>query len=257
MCVPPISIRPSTAAGNKRAMEQLTFELAPPEAPSFANFLPGSNEESVAMLARLARGEIPETGVVLWGGPGVGKTHLLRSALAAARERFPVMYFATPEDVADGLPAAGLVAGALVAVDQVDSATPPAQGRLFTLYNALKATGGHLVAASAGPPARMILREDLRSRLGWGLVFEILPLADEEKPAALATYAQARGFRLSDDVIAYLLAHGRRDMATLLATLAALDRHSLATKRPITVPLVKAWLQHRLELGVRMDDAAP
>ena len=57
-----------------------------------------------------------------------------------------------------------------------------------------------------------------------------------------------RGFRLSDDVIGYLLAHGRRDMPTLVATLAALDRHSLATQRPITVPLLRDWLQHDLRL---------
>ncbi len=73
-----------------------------------------------------------------------------------------------------------------------------------------------------------------------------MPLTDAEKPAALAAYARQRGFRLTDDVIAYLLAHGRRDMGALLATLAALDRHSLATKRPITVPLLRDWLQREI-----------
>jgi DnaA family protein len=227
-------------------MEQLTFELATPEAPSFANFLPGRNVEAVATLGSLALGDTPETGVVLWGGPGVGKTHLLRATLAAMGQHGPTLFVAEPSDA----PAEPPAPGALVAIDRIDVATPVAQGRLFTLYNALKATGGHLVAAAACPPARMPLRDDLRSRLGWGLVFEVLPLADEDKPAALATYALARGFRLPDDVIAYLLAHGRRDMASLLATLGALDRVSLATKRPITVPMLKAWLQQRLEPGI-------
>jgi DnaA family protein len=95
----------------------------------------------------------------------------------------------------------------------------------------------------------MPLREDVRSRLGWGLVYEVLPLADEDKPAALVTYARSRGFALNDDVIAYLLAHGRRDMPSLVATLAALDRHSLASKRPITVPLLKDWMQRGLGLS--------
>ena len=63
---------------------------------------------------------------------------------------------------------------------------------------------------------------------------------------ALATYARSRGFELSDDVIAYLLAHGRRDMTSLLATLAALDRHSLASKRPVTTALLREWLQRGL-----------
>ena len=66
-------------------MEQLTFELAAPEPPSFANFLPGRNAEVVASLARLAAGELRETGVLVWGGPGSGRTHLLVATVAAAR----------------------------------------------------------------------------------------------------------------------------------------------------------------------------
>ncbi len=99
------------------------------------------------------------------------------------------------------------------------------------------------------PPARLALREDLRTRLALGLVFEVIPLADADKPQALAAFARERGFRLSDDVIAYLLAHGRRDMPSLVATLAALDRHSLATQRGITVPLLREWLQRELWIG--------
>ena len=139
-------------------------------------------------------------------------------------------------------------AEALVAVDDVERADPDAQGRLFTLFNRLQATGGQLVAAAAEPPGRLPLRDDLRTRLGWGLVYELLPLSDAEKPAALARYAAERGFPLSDDVIAYLLAHGRRDMTTLIATLVALDRYSLAAKRPITVPLLRTWLQREIPL---------
>jgi DnaA family protein len=137
--------------------------------------------------------------------------------------------------------------GALVAVDDVDRADADAAARLFTLYNRMREHGGTLVAASAQPPARLALRDDVRTRLGWGLVFEIVPLADDDKPSALAAYARERGFALGDDVIGYLLAHGRRDMRALVATLAALDRLSLAQKRPVTVPLVREWLQRRID----------
>jgi DnaA family protein len=223
-------------------MEQLIFELATPEPPTFANFLPGPNRELVAALARVAGGEGTETGLVLWGPPGVGKTHLLRATAAAAEARRPVQFCSDPMSLTSDLPAPY----ALVLVDAVDQADAADQGRLFTLYNALKAAGGTLVAAADLPPARMPLRDDVRSRLGWGLVYEVLPLADEDKPAALATYARSRGFTLGDDVIAYLLAHGRRDMTSLMTTLAALDRHSLASKRPITTPLLREWMQRGL-----------
>jgi DnaA-homolog protein len=226
-------------------MEQLIFELATPEPPTFANFLAGPNREAVAALARVAAGEVSDTGLVLWGPPGVGKSHLLQATAAAAESRRPVQLCPDPTS----LPSDPPVPSALVLVDAVDRADAAAQGRLFTLYNALKATGGTLVATAELPPARMPLRDDVRSRLGWGLVYEVLPLADDAKPAALASYARSRGFTLGDDVIAYLLAHGRRDMTSLMTTLAALDRHSLASKRPITTPLLREWMQRGLGLS--------
>ncbi len=207
-----------------------------------ANFLPGRNVELIAALARFATERGGETGFLLWGGPGAGKTHLLRAAAALAAEggigaRFyaePGAVDANDEGVAQGL----------VAIDRVDAADTAAAARIFTLYNRLKHRGGRLLAASRVPLATLPLREDLRTRLGWGLVYEVQALADEDKAAALASYAAQRGFHLSAEVVDYLLRHGRRDMRTLLATLSALDRLSLAAKRPVTVPLLKLWLRH-------------
>ncbi|MGH8851418.1 MAG: DnaA regulatory inactivator Hda [Casimicrobiaceae bacterium] len=222
-------------------MEQLIFELAPAEAPRLANFLPGRNAELVALLPRFVGGQVDETGLLLWGAAGGGKTHLLQAAIALAHEqRVAARGFAHPGELA----AATIDPGdALVVVDRVDSADAGAAAAIFSLYNALKQSRGRLVAASRTPLAALPLREDLRTRLGWGLVYEVLPLSDADKPAAMAAFAAQRGFALSPEVIDYLLRHGRRDLPSLLATLAALDRASLASKRPITVPLLKAWLQ--------------
>ena len=229
--------------------EQLVFDLAAPEPPSFDNFLPAGNAEALAALKALGAGRGSETGIMLWGAPGAGKTHLLRAAVAMVEARGrPSMFIPDPNGASvdeSDLP----LRYDLVAIDAIDGATPAAQARLFTLYNALKDRGSHLLVATRAPLAALSLREDLRTRLGWGLVYEVTPLADAEKPAALAAYARARGFRLADDVIDYLLAHGRRDMAALTGALAALDRHSLATKRPITIPMLRNWLQQDMDLG--------
>jgi DnaA family protein len=224
--------------------EQLVFELVAPGPPTFATFVAGRNAEAVAALERVAAAPGGETGVVLWGASGAGKSHLLAASVASASAHGRVAHYLADSAHAD--PALA-VDGALVAVDDVDRADERAAGRLFTLFNALRERGGTLVAATAVPPARLTLRDDVRTRLGWGLVFEIVPLADAEKAAALAAYARERGFSLGDDVIGYLLAHGRRDMRALVATLAELDRLSLAQKRPVTVPLVRDWLQRRIE----------
>jgi DnaA family protein len=225
--------------------EQLIFDLGQPGAPTLASFVAGRNGEVVAALARMARGDVPETCLVLWGSAGAGKSHLLRGCAEAARAAGRAVLCCSPEQAPGEPPEPH----ALVAVDDLDRADAAAQARLFTLYNALLASGGQLVGTAAVPPARMSLREDLRTRLGWGLVYEVLPLTDDEKTAALDALARERGFVLPRDVVAYLLAHGRRDMASLVATVSALDRHSLATKRPVTLPLLREWLQR--EIGLR------
>jgi DnaA family protein len=227
--------------------EQLVFDLAAPQPPSFDNFLPSANAEALAALRALSAGMASETGVLLWGAPGAGKTHLLRAAVAAAAAHGrSAIHIAD----ANSAPEFGALAHhSLVAVDDIDLTGPGAQASLITLYNALRDGGGHLLVASRSPLAALMLREDLRTRLGWGLVYEITPLSDIDKPAALTALARGRGFRLADDVIDYLLAHGRRDMPALIDALAALDRHSLATKRPITVAMLKSWLQRDFDLN--------
>lgn len=220
--------------------EQLTLTLAGAPAATFDNFVPGRNVEAIDALMRFARNDAGETGLVLWGARGVGRTHLLKAAVALARENGTV---ATYVEDAAALEDALRGDETLVAVDDVDRADAAAQGRLFTLYNALASRDGHLIAAASAPPAAMPLREDVRTRLGWGLVIEIVPLADDDKPDALDAFARARGFSLERDAIAYLLAHGRRDMPSLVRALVALDQRSLALRRPITVPLIREWLQ--------------
>ncbi len=226
-------------------IQQFVLDLGRPDPPTFDNFVAGDNREPVAALRALADGTSRESGVLVWGAIGAGKSHLLRAAAAAATSTRPVADCCHPRELPDPTL---LPADALVVVDAVDTADADEQGRLFTLLNTLTLRGGQWIAAASAPPATLELREDLRTRLALGLVFEIVPLTDAGKSAALGAYARERGLRLSDDVVAYLLAHGRRDMPTLVATLAALDRHSLATRRAITVPMLRDWLQRDLKL---------
>jgi DnaA family protein len=219
--------------------EQLVFALAEPGPPTFANFVVGANAEAMAALDAAARAGSHEV-IGLWGAPGAGKTHLLRAAVAAAARAGRSAHFY----LAAALPAAAPATDTVnfVAVDDVHLADAEAQGTLFTLFNAVRERGGTFLASSELPAARTALRDDLRTRLGWGLTLEIHALADADKPAALAAYARDRGLELGADVIAYLLTRARRDMPALVATIAALDRYSLARKRPITLPLLRDWM---------------
>jgi len=224
--------------------EQFVLDLAAAERPSFDNFVIGRNREAVAaLLALTSSATTSGSGILVWGATGAGKSHLLRaSTLAAGRSR-PVVQCATPREVPSVDACGDTATTPLLIVDDIDDADPDEQGRLFTWINALAARGGQWIAAASVPPARMTLRDDLRTRLALGLVLEVVALTDSDKAQALEVYANERGFRLPAEVIAYLLAHARRDMPSLVATLAALDRHSLASQRNVTIPLVRDWLR--------------
>jgi DnaA family protein len=137
-----------------------------------------------------------------------------------------------------------------VALDDVDRLGAAAQLAAFDLYNALREKNGALIASASAPPVQLELREDLVTRLAWGLVYQAHALSDEDKARALADHAATRGWPLSREVSDYLLTRARRDMPSLLATLEALDRYSLETRRPVTVPLVRELLETR-DTGVR------
>jgi DnaA-homolog protein len=220
-------------------MKQLVLALVPPPKPSFENFFSGRNAELRDALRALVSGASAEHCIYLWGEPGSGRTHLLKAMQAALLARsVPVCYVTgnlpwpnLPEDVRALL------------VDDVESLDATAQAAFFVLYNRLRERQGIVAAAGPLPPARLSLRSDLVTRLGWGLTYQVHALSDADKVSALKSHALAGAFELPDDVLEYLLRHSRRDLPSLIGVLEALDRHSLETHRAITVPLLRDLLQ--------------
>lgn len=218
-------------------MDQLVLDLAPVPLPAFDNFVAERNREVIAALTH----EGNERFIYLWGEPGSGKTHLLQAwiAYAEALGRASIYLDAQTERLPDFAREASFIA-----VDHVDELDPDDQITLFSIYNSLKESGeGRLLMAGRHPPIALAVRDDLRTRLGWGLVFEVKALSDAEKLAALHAHAARRQLAIPDDVFRYLLTHWRRDLTSLIAMLDMLDRYSLALRRPITVPLVRNVLQ--------------
>jgi DnaA family protein len=218
-------------------LSQLPLDLLQPAPPTLANFVAGRNGEAVDVLARLARGPgfdaAPARIVYLWGEPGSGRSHLL-AALAGRPGAYAWRADSAPE------------APGLALVDDVETLDAAAQVALFNRLNAVRAQAdAACVATGPLPPSKLALREDLRTRLAWGLVLQLHPLSDAEKSAALRAHAASTGLELPDDVLAALLARLPRDMRTLVAALDALDAYALARKRPLTLTLLREWLQLR------------
>ncbi len=206
---------------------QLTLNLIEPAKPSLDNFVVGRNAEVVAALRAVAANR-GERFTYVWGERGAGRTHLLQ-ALGLGPEPDEVPVFDPRQR--------------LYLVDGVDRLDEPQQQRLFVLLNEIRGGGqACFVGAGDAAPMHLALRDDVRTRLAWGLVYQVHALSDDEKARALSAHAAARGVGLPADVVEFLLTHMQRDMRTLVAVVDALDSHALSVKRAITLPLVRQWV---------------
>jgi DnaA family protein len=225
-------------------MSQLVLDIAPDRQPSLDNFVVGRNPELLSALRHAMAGSSSERCFYLWGEAGSGKSHLLQACVLAALDKGHSATYARgsvpPQSVDRGT--------AVVAVDDVETLDDAAQIGLFNLYNQMRERGGMLLVSGKESPLHLKLRDDLRTRLGWGLVYQVHVLGDDDKAHALTQHAHERGFVLPVEVTQYLLRHGRRDLPSLIAVLDALDEHSLRLHRAPSVPLLKEILQQELEL---------
>jgi DnaA-homolog protein len=200
-------------------MKQLLLDIEAPPKPSIENFVVGSNAEALNSLQLAMRGNAQTRFIYLWGETGSGKTHLLEAL----------------QQIANGQN--------MQFVDDVQTLSDEQQIVLFNTYNQLRESGGTLITAGIAAPTQMGLRDDLATRLAWGLTYQLHPLSDEEKALALKNYANARSMKLPDEVIEYCLRYLRRDLPSLISTISALDLWSRTNKRAVTIPLLKQLLQ--------------
>jgi DnaA family protein len=228
-------------------MYQLPLDLHRIEAPSLENFVVGRNGEVLAQLRLLREGAALSGAalIYLWGEPGCGKSHLLQALVGAPRvlgpdsppETFPIGAVA-PGAATPGAAAPG--AHSIVALDDCDRLDAERQQRAFQLINHARARPGTtVVAAGAQAPLALALRDDLRTRLGSGLVYRLHLLSDDEKAAVIGRVASERGVAIASDVVPWLIAHTSRDIRALLRLFDALDRHAFERKRAITLPLLR------------------
>jgi DnaA family protein len=217
-------------------MKQLPLPIVAPATARFETFVPGPNG---AVLQHLTQLGVSTTPVYLWGPSGSGKTHLLRALAVARQERGERIGWYDPATRAPWHMEPGATLLLLDACDRYDEAQ---QASAFALLVEAQSHGVAWVGAGRVPPVDLALREDLRTRLGWGPVFALRSLPEDQSRAVLRRESDRRGIFLSDDVMDYLLTRFARDLSHLMALLDRLDGFALAEHRSVTVPLLRKML---------------
>ena len=222
-------------------MKQIALDIGLATGPTLASFCAGPNEAALRHLQLWAgsptRSPVP---TYLWGSSGSGKTHLLKAVREALREQGASAGWldasvAEPPEFND--------AWGMVLLDDVHLYTAVQQHAAFNWFVNAQTHQRGVLAAGDLPPAGLKLREDLRTRLGWGHVFQLQALTEPERRAVLRQAADARGVFLGDDVMDFMLTRFSRDLGSLMQLLEQLDGYALQTKRAITIPLIKSMLE--------------
>jgi DnaA family protein len=243
--------------------KQFALDIGHTPKPSLANFLAGDNLALHSTLLDLAKSweintprpasenPLNQRWIYWWGPEGSGRSHLL-SAMGNAAQQIGLEHFLlSPHEPTSWVRLEEKLSvlsasekPSVIAVDDVEHLNERLVASLFRILNAIQGSKAiHVFMAGNAAPGALNLREDLRTRLGWGLIFQTHLLGDDEKIEALQQAAQARGLVLSPDVLPWLLNRFYRDMPNLMALLDALDAYSLETKRAVTLPLVRELLQ--------------
>lgn len=226
-------------------MEQLTLDLAVQVEPNLANFVAGPNQAAIAHLTLWigARGRaVPRSPVptYLWGDAGSGKTHLLLAIRQALAERGESAGWLDPSVVE---PADFDDHWSVLLLDDVQRYNQIQQHAAFNWFINAQTHQRAIISAGALPATDLAVREDLRTRLGWGHVFQLQVLTEAERKIVLQQRARERGLSLSPDVLDFMLHRFSRDLASLMDLLDQLDQFSLQSQRAVTIPLLKAMLE--------------
>ena len=226
-------------------MKQIALDIGLAPGPTLKNFFAGPNQATLQhvqlWVSNDKRSPVP---TYLWGVSGSGKTHLLRAAQASLREQSCAVGWL---DASVAEPAGFDESWRVVILDDVHLYTAVQQQAAFNWFvNATTPSDGQqrwVLAAGSLPPSDLGLREDLRTRLGWGHIFQLQVLSEPERRAVLRQQADDRGVFLSDEVMDFMLNRFSRDLSSLIQLLDQLDGYALQTQRAITIPLLKAMLE--------------
>ena len=228
---------------------QLSLPVHLPDDETFNSYYPAAGNDELIQRLRLNATGQDKSATYVWGLGKSGRTHLLHAACAEANN-LERRSFYIPLGIHACMSIAALEGVEhldLVCIDDVDAIAghPIWEEAIFDLYNRMYETGNGtlIVTARTSPSEAKFILPDLASRMQWGLIYQLHPMADEDKLVALQRRSRMRGLQLPEDVGRFLLNRVVRDLRTLFEVLDKLDKASMVHQRKLTIPFVKEILR--------------
>ncbi len=225
---------------------------------TFEAFVVGSGNR-MAHAAAMAVAESPAeryNPLFLYGGSGLGKTHLLHAIGNSAKQRGLVCRYVTSETFTNELISAirsqsqesfrnryRYVDMLLMDDVQFIAGKESTQEEFFHTFNALHGANKQIVLTSDRAPKMMVTLEDrLRSRFEWGLMVDIAPPDLETRMAILQHKVAQMGCTIPSDVIEFVAKQIQSNVRELEGALTRLLATAEMTGRPITIQFARDTL---------------
>jgi len=231
---------------------------------TFESFVVGSSNQFAHAAAR-AVAEIPSKSynpLFLYGGVGLGKTHLMHAIghyILARQKRLNVLYISTDRFINeminairfDRLPAFRSKYRAIdvLLIDDIQfiAGKDRTQEEFFHIFNALHDGQKQIVVSSDCPPRQIpTIEERLHSRFEWGLIADIQPPDIETKVAILRKKAEAERVEVPENVALFIASKVRTNIRELEGSLIRLIAYASLTGRDIDLSLAQETLRDLL-----------
>ena len=226
---------------------------------TFDQFIVGASNR-LAHAASLAVAEKPAEAynpLFLYGGVGLGKTHLLQAIAHFAISQQKQVLYTTSESFTNDLINAIRTQSTdafrekyrttdFLLIDDIQfiAGKESTQEEFFHTFNALHSTGGQIVLSSDRPPkAITTLEERLRSRFEWGLLADVQPPDLETRIAILRFKADSMQTSVPDDVMEFIARRAQNNIRELEGALNKVLAHASMLRQEISIDLASKALQ--------------
>jgi chromosomal replication initiator protein len=227
---------------------------------TFETFVAASNNQ-LARAASLKVSESPGAAynpLLIYGGVGLGKTHLMHAIgnLVVTRSDLRIAYVTSEQftnEVINGIRYDKMIDVRrryrnidMLLVDDIQfiAGKQATQEEFFHTFNSLYEARKQIVLSSDRYPKDITdMEERLRSRLDWGLVADIQPYPLEARIAILRDKSEREGIRLPDDVAVFVASHIKSNIRELEGSLIRLGAYATLTGQTITLEMAKNVLK--------------
>lgn len=203
----------------------------------FDNFIQFNNQLAFTSLSTLTN-----QFTHLFGEHNVGKTHLLKAWVNLANRKYnSAIYLMADELTSFSIYDIDLDTYKFIAIDDIDNIDNDIQDALFKLFNRIKLTNGdtHLLTSSSSNLNQVSIRDDLKTRIHSGVVFQIRPLSDDMLMNALISYTNKIGLVINASELGYLINHTNRNLGEIIDLLNKISHYAVTHKKNISIHTIK------------------